>query len=177
MGRAEVKQSYFDARLVPLSDIRDQRLRTALAVWEAKRQARKYPSRSEITPRDMAPFLSNVTLWRRVKDGADYEYRIMGDAAVSAYGHSMAGRYVSDLDKLKPGNGARVKAVLDYVVRNAAPSVSVGWFIAGDEKPIYQEMIFLPLGPDDATVDHILGVSVHTPPGANHFKPDAPTAG
>ena len=32
LGHAEGIQSHFDARLVPLSDIRDQRLRTALAV-------------------------------------------------------------------------------------------------------------------------------------------------
>ena len=161
LGQAEGIQSYFDARLVPLSDIRDQRLRTALAVWEAKRQARNYPSRSEMTPRDMLPFLGNITLWRTVKDGADYEYRIMGDVSVVAYGRSMAGSNVSDLEKLRPGNGARVKAVLDYVVRKAIPVVSVGCLITSNKKPVYHEMIFLPLGPDDATVDHILGVAVH----------------
>lgn len=162
MDQTEQVQSYSGARLVPLSEIRDKRLRMALALWEDKRQARNYPSRAEMTPRNMAPFLRYITLWRRTDDGTDYEYRIMGDAYTAAYGRTMTGRRVSDLDTLRPGNGARVKAVLDHVVRNAKPAVSVGWFTTSSGKSVYHEMIFLPLGPDDATVDHVLGVSVHS---------------
>ena len=161
MGQAERMEGYTGARLVPLSEINDPLLRSALAVWDAKRATRKYPSRHAMTPRAMAPFLRNITLWRSARDGTDYEYRIMGDTEVAAYGRSMAGRFVSDLDKLRPGNGARVKAVLDSVSQKGEAVVSVGWFTTSQGKHVYHEMLFLPLGEDDMTVDHILGVSVH----------------
>jgi hypothetical protein len=162
MTQAQPPQSFTGARLVPLDEIRDERLRVALAVWRETRCERKYPAKPQMTPRAMKPFLRNITLWRIAKNGTDYEYRIMGDADAAAYGRNMAGKHVSDLNLLKPGNGARVKAVLDYVVRKKEAIVSVGWLTASNENAVFHEMIFLPLGPDDATVDHILGVSVHS---------------
>lgn len=146
---------------MPLGEMKSARLKAAHAVWEEKRGQRLYPARAALAPRDMVSFLANVTLWRRTYDG-DYEYRIMGDIDAAAYGCSMIGRYVSDLDKSKPGNGKLVKAVLDHVVRTKAPCVSDGWFVTSQGRPVRHEMLFLPLGPDEATVDHILGVSVHT---------------
>ena len=161
MAQTESVKSYTGTRLIPLSEMRDQRLKTALAVWEEKRQARIYPARAELTPRDMKAFLPNITLWRAVKGGTDYEYRIMGGADVKAYGLNMTGLHVSDLDRLMPGNTSRVKKVLDYVVRKKIPVVSDGWLTTSGGLPVHHVMIFFPLGPDEAMVDHILGVSVH----------------
>ncbi len=148
-------------RIVPLEAITDNRLRLALALWEDKRGVRRYPARTDLTLRGMVPFLRNITLWRRAKDGTDYEYRIMGDGDAESYGRSMVGLYVSDLDALRPGNGALVMAVLDSIVRKGRPKVSAGWLIASNGRHVYHEMLFLPLGPDDATIDHIMGVSVN----------------
>src|SRR5258707_12679306 len=161
MQAAENLGPYSSARLVPLGEIRSDLLRLALAGWEEKRAERRFPSRPEMTPRHMKTYLRNITLWRRSAEGRDYEYRVMGDADAQAYNRSMVGLHVSDLDKLRPGNGARVKAVLDYMVRKQIPVVSAGWLITSGQKPVYHEMLFLPLGPDEASVDHILGVSVH----------------
>jgi len=162
MGHAQRIPAHTTAKLIPLDDISDPRLKAALELWRSLRAGRPYPAREQMTPRAMTDFLAHITLWRRSTDGSDYEYRIMGDRDVAAYGRSMIGLHVSDLDKLRPGNGSAVKAVLDYVVRKARPAVSAGWLVTSAALPVYHEMLFLPLGPDDRTIDHILGVAAHT---------------
>jgi hypothetical protein len=162
MSEAHRIQTQSGGRIISLEEMRAAPLLEALRVWNAKRGDRCFPARESMTPRDMRPFLPNITLWRKTADGTDYEYRLMGEVDSRAYRTCMTGLYVSDLDRLRPGNGSLVKAVLDWVVRKGKPTVSAGWLVTSREIPVFHEMLFLPLGPDDDTVDHVLGVSDHS---------------
>jgi hypothetical protein len=70
------------------------------------------------------------------------------------------------MDEYAPGYGAVLKTLYDPVVPNRAPFALHGWIARGAEEPefIHAESVFLPLGPNDETVDHILNFSAYTLP-------------
>lgn len=140
-------------------------LRQGLEYWTRLRGARRFPARQDIIPRDLAPLLRNVVLIRVIDGGADYEYRIVGDAHVISHGFSMQGLKVSDVDTYSPGYGAVLKSLYDRVLRKREPYAFRGWMERGDEKKkyIYSESLFMPMGADDSVIDHVLNFSVYTP--------------
>jgi hypothetical protein len=116
-----------------------------------------------MTPRDIRGLLRNVVLVRVIDSGRDYEYRIVGDAHVIAHGFSMHGKNLSDMDKHAPGYGTILKQLYDYPVRKGVPLALRGWLSMGEDGAefVYSESVFLPLGPNDKTVDHVLNFSVY----------------
>jgi hypothetical protein len=106
----------------------------------------------------MASYLRNVTLYAVSASEEDFEYRIMGDAAVLAWGRSFAGMKRLDLNLLHPGMGDVIWNVCRSVVRHRQPLVLRGRLWKGEHDVTRQETIFLPLGPDDNTVSFVLSV-------------------
>jgi hypothetical protein len=145
-------------RRIAIEDIASPVLKDCLALWTQRRGERKFPSREAIRPRDMAPYLRNVTLYAIAEGGDDFEYKIMGDAAVVAWGHSFMGMKREDLNRLQPGMGDVVWKVCRSVVKRRQPLVLRGQLWHGDYDVTRQETIFLPLGPDDQSVGHVLSV-------------------
>jgi hypothetical protein len=127
--------------------------------------ARSFPAREDIVPRDLAGLLRHVVLLRVIDAGADYEFRIVGDAHVISHGFNMQGLKVSDVDAYSPGYGPVLKSLYDRVVRRRDAYAFRGWLERGDQqkKYIYSESVFMPLGPDSVTVDHVLNFSVYIP--------------
>lgn len=146
-------------RRVALPDIESPLLAEVLAMWEAKKRGRNFPARADIGPRDMAKFLRHITLYRVSPDGDDFEYRVMGDAAVQAWGRNFAGFNAEQLNAVEPGMGDVIRRICGSVARRHEPLVLRGTLSRGQHEHIRQESIFLPLGPDDGTVDHILSAS------------------
>ncbi len=150
--------------VIPLEAIESPIVRLGVDYWNRLRGARRYPSRQEMTPRDLAPLLRNLVLIRLVA-GGDYEYRIVGDAHVISHGFSMQGLKVSDVDKFSPGYGPVLKSLYDRAVRKREVYAFRGWMERGEKHKqyIYSESVFMPMGPDEATIDHVLNFSVYTP--------------
>jgi len=151
--------------VLPLDQLESPIVRQGLDYWQKLRGARPYPSRAEMTPRDLANILRHVVLLRLVDGGADYEYRIVGDAHVISHGFSMQGLRVSDVDRFSPGYGPILKSLYDRAVRHRDAYAFRGWVERGEERKqyIYSESIFMPLGPDENTIDHVLNFSVYIP--------------
>jgi len=148
-----------------LSEVDSAVLLNGIAYWRALCGDRNFPARNDITPRGLAGLLRNTTLLRVIDGGKDYEYRIIGDAYVMAHGISFQGKRWSDTQKLSPGYHAMVKSTYDRVVRKAEPIAMRGWIERSGEQAelIYSEYVFLPLGTDGETVDHILVFAVYVP--------------
>jgi hypothetical protein len=140
-------------------------VRQGVEYWRKLKGERSYPARQDMTPRDLAPLLRNVALIRLIDDGADYEYRIVGDAHVISHGFSMQGLRVSDVDRYSPGYGPVLKSLYDRAVRRRDVYAFRGWMERGEQHKqyIYSESVFMPLGPDETTIDHVLNFSVYTP--------------
>jgi len=153
------------ARLIALDAIESPIVRQGLDYWRMLKGARSYPARTDIHPRALAPLLRNVVLIKVIEDGQDYEYRIVGDAHVISHGFSMQGRRVSEIDTFSPGYSVVLKGLFDRAVRKRDAYAFRGWMESGaSEKPlVYSESVFMPMGPDEATIDHVLNFSVYTP--------------
>ena len=151
--------------IIPLDAIDSPILKQGLDYWRALKADRTYPARNDMKPRDLAPLLRNICLIRLIDGGADYEYRIVGDAHVISHGFTMQGLRVSDVDKYSPGYGAVLKSLYDRAVRRRDVYAFRGWMESGDKaKPyIYSESLFMPMGPDEQTIDHVLNFAVYTP--------------
>lgn len=151
--------------IIQLEAIESPIVRQGVDYWRDLKGSRSYPARSDIRPRDLAPLLRNVVLLRLIDGGQDYEYRIVGDAHVISHGYSMQGQRVSDIDKFSPGYGTVLKSLYDRAVRRRDVYAFRGWLERSDrDKPyMYSESVFMPMGPDEATIDHVLNISVYTP--------------
>jgi len=151
--------------IIPLDAIDNPVLQQGLAYWTRIRAERSYPARADLMPRDLAPLLRHVCLLRVLDGGADYEFRIVGDAHVISHGFSMQGMRISDIDGYSPGYGPVLKTLYDRAVRRRTCYAFRGWLERGEKNKqyIYSESIFMPMGPDEATVDHVLNVAVYTP--------------
>jgi hypothetical protein len=151
--------------VIGLDALDDPRLRIGAAYWRAIKAGRAMPARSELNPRAMMGFLRNIALIRVLDGGADYDYRIAGDAHVQAYGKSFKDARLSDVIADLPQLGTMLRGVFDHVRSTATPFAVRGWIgrEIKDARFVYQESCFLPLAEDGVTVDHILVVAIHVP--------------
>ena len=150
---------------IALGEIDSAILLEGLAYWRGLCRERKFPSRHDVMPRGLVGLLRHTTLLRVIEGGQDYEFRVVGDAYVMAHGTSFQGRRWSETEKLSSGYHATIKSTYDRVVRKGEPLATRGWIDRGDRDSelIYSEYLFLPLGEDDTTVDHILVFAVYVP--------------
>jgi len=129
-------------------------LRQLLEVWRDKCAGRRFPSRSDIRPRDLVQVLPIVTLARVVDNATDFELRIIGHDLVQAYQENFTGRRLSSLaDRVSDSMRQAYHAVLC----EARPVLLEGWFEPfAQNRCFYREVLLTPLGPCDAGVDHVL---------------------
>ena len=151
--------------VLPLDRIESPIVRQGLDYWLRLRGERPYPARSDMVPRDLTALLRHIVLLKLVDGGADYEYRIVGDAHVISHGFNMQGLRVSDVDRFSPGYGPVLKSLYDRAVRRRDAYAFRGWMERGEEHKqyIYSESVFMPLGPDASMIDHVLNFSVYIP--------------
>lgn len=135
--------------------------RAGHAYWGNLRTARIMPARSDVSPRDMAGFLRNVSIVTVVPDRNDYFFSLIGDEVASAYAVSLRHRHLSEVDEeLSPDISESLKAIFDEIRRKRTPIAYRSWIAGGtaDQRYRYREAILMPLGGSDDKVDHIFVV-------------------
>jgi len=139
--------------------------RTAYAYWRMLRADRAMPARSQLSPRDMRGILRNVVLLRVLDGGRDYEYRIVGEQFVWAYGFQFRDMRLTQIEAVDNEHGARMRKLYEHVRTGAEPLAIRGWVgpEAHDTRFVYYETLLAPLADDGEIVDHILVVSFHVP--------------
>jgi hypothetical protein len=136
--------------------------RKAYEKWNRLRGQRRFPSRQDALPRELSSLLRNIALIRVIEGGAEFEFRITGDAIVQSQAGLQSGMTTADLDKIYPGHGSILHRVYRDVCLTRAPQAYRGFCRCGNEEcSLYHESLMLPLGADDGVVDHILFVAVH----------------
>jgi hypothetical protein len=149
---------------IALADIESIEVATIVAAWHKWRGLHTMPTRERILPREFGRAASHTSLARVVGEGEDYEFRIIGDAHVRAYGTSYQNKFVSDVIAASPRFGKQLKASYDLVrttgrayafrglIGRDTPDAGFSWF----------ETCYLPFGAD-SVVDHILNAAVYAP--------------
>ena len=148
---------------VALDELDSPVLKLAAEYWRSLRNGRRFPTRLGLHPRDMAGFLRDMLLVRIIDGGADYEYRIVGDALAQAYAVPLQGRRISEISVTAPWFSHIAANVYEHVRRTGEPLILRGRI--GREFPeakfVYHESVFLPLGASDDAVDHLLIVATN----------------
>lgn len=127
--------------------------------WRAQRGRRAFPSRIDIRPADIKRVLPNLILAKVLDDGRDFQFRIVGQSIAAAHGLNPINWRVSELDKHADGFSAVVMRVYLSVYESGRPYASRGSLKHLDRDYRTFESIFLPLGPSDGVVDHLLVVA------------------
>ncbi|HTT85353.1 MAG TPA: PAS domain-containing protein [Rhizomicrobium sp.] len=153
----ELKRVYSETRL---SDLEHARLIHVLQVWQQKRKERRFPARADLTPRDLLPALSCVTLCRVVEDGDDFEVRLAGEEVRSAYGGDFRGKRLSHL---AAEIGTSMLEAYRNVARRGEAVLLTGSFEHSKDKLMRREVLLMPLGRNESQVDHILGAGTLLP--------------
>jgi hypothetical protein len=133
-------------------------VRRGVAYWDMLRGERRFPSREEVHPRDIVLLLKNVVLVRVLDGGADFEFRIVGDARTHTYALSFAGKRLSELRGTWPTYSYSLHGLFGHVAQFGEPVALRGRFSAGfpDVNIAYFETAMLPLGAGDSA-DHLIG--------------------
>ena len=152
-------------QIVSLDALENDAVRLGASYWRMLKAGRKLPARSDIAPREIRAILKNIVLLKVIDGGKDYEYRITGDAQVQAYGFSFRDMRISHITAAAPDLGRMMHDLYERVRVTAEPFAVRGWVgrEVKDARFVYYESVFLPLGEDGETVDHIVVVSVYVP--------------
>ncbi len=118
------------------------------------------PSRADIDPIEIPSLLPDVMLIERGVDGR-YRYRLIGTENQQAHGINATGRY---LDEVLPGAEYRAHVLRLYdecvEMRRALYSECLFFSPARRDPERHTKVLFLPLSPDEQTVNMILVVQV-----------------
>jgi hypothetical protein len=148
---------------VALSEVQNPALRKGLDLWTVQKGTRRMPSREEMTPRDMSEFLRNVVLVKVLDHGKEFEFRIVGDAIVVVQGVSFRGKTTREVEVAIPGYGDALREAYSLLCQRAEPIAFRGTSETGPRgKPFVFETLLLPLGANDATVDHLIVIAFYS---------------
>ncbi len=151
---------------ISLSDLEDHDVLAVVRAWQKWRGFHQLPLREALQPSDLGRFAVNVSLVRVLGDGEDYEFRIIGDAHVQAFGANFTGMRVSHVIAEEPKFGRLLKASYDMVHATGRPYAFRG--VVGYDASYARfsrfETCYLPFGAGAYAVDHIMNAASYTRP-------------
>ena len=152
---------FSSGRILGLDQLEATAVRQIVAQWQRLKGERRFPARADLSPRVFGRLLRHVMLLR-VLEG-DYEFRIVGDVQLQAYGENYQGMRLSELARARPKFAEGLKIFFDGVRMGRAPFGYRGWIGRDmpDTKYSYHEIALLPLGAGDDAVDHILIAGIY----------------
>lgn len=150
---------------VALDDLSNPHVTQAVAYWRSLCRGRRYPARNDLDPRALSPIQRHMILVKVTEDGADFEYRMVGELQAQAYTRPIQGKFLSELAADSPVYGSAIFAGYVYIQKTGEPFALRGWVGKdyGYGNFCYCESVTLPLGPTDDWVDHLLIFSAFAP--------------
>lgn len=150
---------------IAFTDLESYEVQVIAAAWQMGRGNDLIPPREVLHPRVLGRGAANTSLIRVLSQGDDYEFRVIGDAHVQAYGTNYQGKRISDLMSAAPRFGRQLKACCDMVRTSARAFAFRG--IIGRDVPdarfVWFETAYFPFGSPDGIVDHVLNAAVYRP--------------
>jgi hypothetical protein len=160
---------YSSGVVLSLDEIESPTLRQVALYWSQLRGDRKFPSRHDFNPRNLKGLLRHITLIKVLNDGEDYQFRVLGDVQVQAYGENFTGMTLSEIGKRHEKFAAGLRVFYEGIRMGRDAFGYRGWIGRDmpDTKYSYHECAFFPMGENSAAVDHILVAGVYVARGAS----------
>src|SRR5450755_1252621 len=115
-----------DRPTFPIDEVQNPIVKSAVAYWKSVKAQRQFPARSDLTLRGMTSFLPFTLIIAVIDDGADYEYRFVGDAERQSFNRDFKDMRVSQVEKIAPGFGEIIRATYDKVRSAGLPFAARG---------------------------------------------------
>lgn len=137
---------------------------TLLAVhryWLDKRRGRRFPSRADIDPVDMAPHLGNIVLIDVERSPLRLRYRLVGTRITHVMERDSTGKFY---DEIYPEPLLRqIYASFHWMIDHGRPVRTFGEAFYPDKNFYQYESLNLPLAANGRDMDMVLGVLVFHP--------------
>jgi hypothetical protein len=147
-------------------EISSEALKKVLAIWQSQAGRHDMPTRDQVLPKPLAPYMRHISLLRWIAEENDYETRFIGDAHVQAYGETApAGHRMSATIAERPEFGNMLKSSYDLARMRRAPLIIRGFI--GPEFPdalfVWFETVYLPLRGNGDDVEFVMNAAVYQP--------------
>ncbi|HTO66093.1 MAG TPA: PAS domain-containing protein [Bradyrhizobium sp.] len=126
--------------------------------WDGKRHGRSMPSRSDIDPTEMGPWLDGIQLVDVFHNPRRLVYRLVGDGQVRSRGRNPTGRTVEEC--FIGVSREDVLRSFEIAIQDRCMVYDWGRYPSGEGFTRGQETIFLPLSTNGADVDKILTFTI-----------------
>jgi len=130
-----------------------------LHTWQAKAGGRKMPSRSQMTARDLKPYLRNILLVQREDDGR-YRWRLIGTSMTDINGHN-TGKLFDD--SIPPEHLQRWNGVCDMILESEQPWRFLGRVHIRGREYLKAENLYIPLSDDADIPRFVMGICHYSP--------------
>ena len=127
--------------------------------WHSKRRGRHMPSRADIDPAEIVPFLPGIVLIDVIADARRFVYRLVGTREVAMRGRDPTGRSVGE--GFYGASAEASMASYQDVVTRCALRLERRQFTTPDGRYGREQVILLPLSADDAHVNMIIAYTHH----------------
>jgi len=121
--------------------------------WDAKRQGRAMPARSDLDPSEIRKLLPHLTLIERVEQR--FRYRLVGTTASEELGRDLTGGFVGDYVN-PPEYAAAVQAIFARVFATGRPLFTTGEYRSASQAIHAISRLMLPLGDDGTNVNMVI---------------------
>ena len=121
-------------------------------MWTRKRGDRRMPSRTDLSPNDLRPWLGDIHLIEPIDGGRDFRYLVYGTEIARYYDVEMTRRRVSDWPEMMRDAAMRTYS---RVVQNACPYL-VRQNEQAQGRTHSNHRLVLPLSNDGKTVDQLI---------------------
>jgi hypothetical protein len=150
-------QAKFAGSTLDLCEATQIELRQALDYWDLKRGPRPFPSRRDLLPQEMKPFLSHVMLIDVQQAPSDFVYRIYGTSISIPTGKDYTRLSVRNITP--PDFSDLVWRQYSEVVEAREPKLHSVCYVDGPTQRRYLR-VTMPLSSDGSTVDKLFAVSM-----------------
>lgn len=166
MPRTAPVQEFPEATLMTViapQELRSSPTRQGYDYWCRARAARRFPSRDDIKPRDIAGALTYMVLIKVIDNSSEFQFRIVGGHAGRGYGTDLTNRLLSDVAKEIPRPAENWRKIYHQVVESGMPlalHITAGRD-AVEANFTEAEAVFLPLGSTEQNVEYVLTFVKH----------------
>ncbi len=143
-----------------IDDLPGPKLKAIYQYWLDKGGCDHIPTRADLSPTEMAKFLSHISLVDVEHETGRYKFRLIGTESVRAIGFDPTGKYLDEFDLLKQHLGPRY----DWLVEHKRPYIVADKLKWSDKSFLDFFSIGLPLTTDGKNVDILMYGSLYTMP-------------
>ncbi len=140
----------------PTFQIAETKLKKLYAYWQSKCGGRSMPRRQDIDPLDIPGLLPNLLLMDTAEELGKFKFRLFGTELCKQFGEDRTGFTVEDFSA-RIDNREQVFAGYWTVYTECRPDYFPNRTISVEKDFIRYSRLLLPLSPDGATVNMILG--------------------